>query len=785
MQRILTWWLSLEHIEPGPGAELSLDWQEPLDPWVWFLLVVLVPCYVVLVYRADGGRRSLRGLMAALRCLVILLAIALLCQPVVVLRRDRVEPSTVAVMLDQSLSMARVDPTVGGRQPTADATERWAAAVAALGSDGGAMLGRLLEHHELRLFRFAEALSAAEELSEPSAVAGVLQQLARARPDGRSTHIAGSIKQVFDACVDAHLTAVVLLSDGQPTDDEGWGQVADLCRARGTPVHVIPLGSPDPPQDLAVESCQADALVYLGDTVAVRVRHRHTGMDPQTPYVVRLRQPDNSVPLAEQEQQAGSEDATRAAELRFAPTRLGVMELIVEIPPYPDESDPHNNQQRLQITVVDDKIRVLYVDGYPRYEYRYLKNTLLREPTLVSSVLLLSADERFVQEGNQPIRRFPGSAEELAEYDVILMGDVDPRAGWLSDGQMEQIVDFVGREGGGFGMIAGQTYTPLRFAGTPLERLLPIDLGQSDPGGFSGPPAAFRPRPTPVGQDHALLRLLPDEQHAREVWARLPAWYWCFGAARRAAVAEVLLEHPTQTVAGSPIPLAVIGRYGAGEVFYQGSDDSWRWRRHHGEALFDTYWVQVVRFLGHRKRLEERRAVVLRVQPQEVEPQETLTLSMELADVDLARQLPDRIDLAVRRADGTAVSETTLVRAAAESQIFQGLLVAGEAGQFEVAYGGEPPDVPPATALFRVRRQSLEEVRPQANPALLAELARLTGGDVIQPREAATLPEHISDRRYVVPDDVVETIWDSRMALALFALLIVGEWLLRQLSGLP
>ena len=145
----------------------------------------------------------------------------------------------------------------------------------------------------------------------------------------------------------------------------------------------------------------------------------------------------------------------------------------------PGELDSRDNVRPAQIAVLDAKINVLYVDGYPRWEYRYLKNEMMRDKTVNISCLLTSADPSFAQEGDPssegfpgPIKRFPESIEELMQYDVVLFGDVDPRQ--FTDAQLQLLKDFVSKRGGGFGMIAGPRYAPAAYRNTALEELLPV-----------------------------------------------------------------------------------------------------------------------------------------------------------------------------------------------------------------------------------------------------------------------------------------------------------------------
>src|SRR5205814_3449578 len=133
------------------------------------------------------------------------------------------------------------------------------------------------------------------------------------------------------------------------------------------------------------------------------------------------------------------------------------------------EATPRGERSGQYSSRVDRRARCedrrAYVAGYPRWEYRYIKNEMIRDKTVDISCLLTSADPSFKQEGDQahdnfpgPITRFPESIEELLAYDVVLFGDVDPRQ--FSDAQLQLITDFVAKRGGGFGMVAGSRYSP-------------------------------------------------------------------------------------------------------------------------------------------------------------------------------------------------------------------------------------------------------------------------------------------------------------------------------------
>lgn len=821
MRKIVEWLMDLERIElPSTRLaqakdEISLQWLEPLDGWLWFILLLIVPTYVLLIYRHEGGSVRSRIFMGCARTGVILFALLLLCRPALVHRRDRIEPSTVAIMVDQSASMNRLD------QYRADDWRRLAPLLPELSSEpvcsrweltqailAGAkttdpqersMLAGLLEMHQLRLFRFAGSISEELDILDEGEALEFAQKIAGENPSGQETNIAESIEQVFDACIDSHLAGIVLLTDGQPTRDADWSNVTKLSTSRGTPIFAIPIGSPEPPVDLAVENLRADRNVYLGDRATVECSVREVGLPAGQPLEVLLRDVVSNHIYSRRTLTSRGAESAQNVELQFKPQAVGMHQLIVEVQPIEEELHTDNNAQQLRINVVDDKIKVLYVDGYPRYEYRYLKNTLLREPSIISSILLLSADRDFPQEGDEPIRRFPRDREELSEYDVILFGDVDPKAGWISKTQMELIVEFVNQAGGGFGLIAGDHHTPQRLFGTPLESLIPVELDlkagafsefEDETAVSSGADAitggAFRPQLTAAGRDTPMFRLLLDPGQTEQALQHLPQWFWFSAVSGLRPGAEVLLEHPHVAGANGPMPLVVIRRHGAGITFYQGSDDTWRWRRHRGEGFFDAYWIQVIRYLGRSKKFRRSDGATLRTHRNKIDRQTPVVVSLEFESAAMASKLPDNITASVRSPGGVSLDQVSLTRLTADSAHFQGSFVPHAAGQLEFVFDPElyALDIPRLSTLVEVEHRSLESRRPQANIQLVTELAEQTGGRVIQPWQAATIHEIIPDRKYIVPDDITETIWDSKLALILFVLLITAEWILRKLKGL-
>jgi uncharacterized membrane protein len=286
--------------------------------------------------------------------------------------------------------------------------------------------------------------------------------------------------------------------------------------------------------------------------------------------------------------------------------------------PAPGEKAPPPENLRLQRTIyVQDAktVKVLYVEGSARWEYRYIKSLFEREAVNAKGIksvelrtLLLDSDEDYMRQDRTAIADFPPNKQELFQYDVILFGDCDPRSPKLDDQKLRDLADFVRERGGGFLMIAGPNFGPQAFKDTPLADILPVE-----------PTANLPPEPnddrqddynlelTPVGRMHPIFRLQRDEAENAAVWKELPPLHWYAEGFRTKPLAEVLAVHPKvkgETRKGRDderLPLVVQQFVGAGRSMFYGFDETWRWRFRENEVRFNQFWMQTVRYLSRSR----------------------------------------------------------------------------------------------------------------------------------------------------------------------------------------
>ena len=537
------------------------------------LLAALAILLVVYVYRHEGKSRRVKITLGVVRALLLGLVIALLNRPVLTLGQSRTEPSVVAIMIDDSISMRVRDVALNG----GDAQSRLEGVLQLLGDKDRGLINDLSRQHQVKLYRF-------DSTAQPIVTTASTQPL-EIEPTGQNTQVAKSVRGVLDDLQGQRLAGVVVLTDGRDTPAEPLAAAIDAVKDYGVKIYPVAVGSESAPKNIDIQSISVQDSAFKGDIINIRVAVRATGFEANHPVTLQLKDKKTGKPMLDL---SGNPVETKVilpdsnpleAELQFQPNDVGPLDLIIEAVKQPGEIDDADNIRTAQISVLDAHINVLYVDGYPRWEYRYLKTEMIRDKSVDISCLLTSADPTFRQEGDKPITRFPESIEELLDYDVVIFGDVDPRQ--FSDAQLQLVNDFVANRGGGFGMVAGTRFAPAAYHNTAIEPILPVNITKVQPDDGASITQGFRPAVTKLGLDSSIFRFFADRD-ANEKFLKdqiqLIFWY-CKGVTTKAGVGEVYAEHPTDVGPdGRKAPILVLGRFGAGRTLFSSIDDSWRWR---------------------------------------------------------------------------------------------------------------------------------------------------------------------------------------------------------------
>ena len=448
--------------------------------------------------------------------------------------------------------------------------------------------------------------------------------------DGKDSRLGTAVRQVIDQYRGMNLAGVVMFTDGVTTRDETIGQVAEYAAQKAVPLLFVGVGDDHEIRDLRLHDLQCEDSVYVNDRVIFEARLTGQGYkDLNVPVVLKVKEKNGKERELERTH-VKIDPSGKAVKLRLAHEvkEVGRKTFVIEVvapKAEGEEKAPVSSNLRLErtIDVLETKlIRVLYVEGQPRYEFRFLKFFLEREAadakknkSIELSVVLQDADRDFFQTDRTTLRSFPSTQAELAKYDVIVIGDVNPQK--FGDKDMKNIVTFVSgvdekgkateRGGGGLLMIAGPLFAPHAYKNTPLAAVLPIEpLTDKAPVGKADHLEKLKLELTPMGRQNPIFRFVADEAGNQAIWQRLAPMYWWSQGYKLKPLAEVLAVHPTQKADVPPpsgtgegrLPLAIHQFVGSGRSLFFGFDETWRWRLRDDEVRFNKFWVQTLRFLA-------------------------------------------------------------------------------------------------------------------------------------------------------------------------------------------
>lgn len=766
------WLLNLDRL-PADAQNMALGWERPLPGWAWALAIILLGLFAVWSYSGLIGNRRGRGCMAVARTGLLLLLIALIAGPAVVIPRELVERDWVVYLLDRSSSMTIGD--LPGRTSREEQLRR-------LVGQSREVFDAVSAEHETLWLGFDEG---AYDLPVDEQTGGLRLD----DPRGRRTLLAASLEQALRRLSARPINSVVLFTDGQ-TPQPPTRAVLRQLEASAVPLIVVPLGSGEAVGDLAIGRVESPTRAFSHDIVPIDVTIDRLGTSADAAGA-EVRLVDALTGEVYDRETLAPGDGRERLTLLARPRLPGPATWRVEIESAGLDLLEGNNRREFDIDLVDRPLKVLYVEAKPRWEYRWIKDMIVREHTIDSSVMLLSADRDFAQEGNTPITRLPNSPEEWEPYDVIVLGDV--HADFFSAPQQDMIRAHVAERGAGVLFIAGPRGNPSTYGGSALAALMPMRGNLNVP--LIG--EEVRMKPTDTAHRLSVLQLMLGQRDAWEVladpnqpWATLR---WALRLERRTLkpAVEVLATTVQALDEGEGLPLVTFMRFGAGQSAFVATDEVWRWRFGLGDLLPEQFWNQLIRMLGRDRLTLAGRPAVLTVNPRRAEVAQPIVIELRLLDAELAQRAVSEIPVElVDPADGSVVAlsltavDDTMTR-------YEAAYVPDRAGSLDVRL------VDPALVRFdlgqriEVTRPDDEMRRPAADHELLARLAEETGGQVLSPTadpapDASPLDalRRLPNRSIRTPMDLVEPLWDTPLCLILVLLLLTFEWVGRKLLRL-
>ncbi len=741
-------------------------------------VTALVAISAVATYGSRQGKATAgqRTTLATLRLAALGVLAFVLLQPTLVLTSTVPQQNFIGVLLDDSRSM---------RLPGESTETRGDFLLETFGPEGSPLLSELQDRFSVRTFRFS---------GETSRVADASELLY----DGTRTDLAGALDRARQELSSVPLSGLVVLTDGADNGGRALAESLVPLQAASIPVYPVGLGDEALTPDVQIGRVELPRSVLRGASLVVDVVVNHRGYQGETVEVVVE---DGNRRIAQEPIELGPNGEPTITPVRVTLEEPGPRRLRFSIPRLEGEAVVQNNRRDLLVEVRERREKILYFEGEPRHEVKFIRRAIEADENLQVVVLQRTAPGKFlrlnVDDGDELASGFPRTREELFQYRALVIGSVE--AAFFTADQLSMIADFASRRGGGVLFLGGRTaFAEGGYRGTVIEDALPVLLEEP----ARDPRSAFTQlavEPTNAGLSHPISQILPSEPSAEadaadatgpempetldDAWASLPPLSTMNRIVSAKPGATTLLTGSSDE--GEDRIVLAHHRYGRGRVIAFPVQDSWIWQMHSEIAVDDPrhelLWQQLLRWLA------DGAPDPVHVEPdrEQVEPGESIRLRATVLDSAYLEVNAAEVVAEVTDPTGSVRTEP-LSWTVDDDGIYEAVIPVSANGRHAVevvARQGEL-ELGRGVAFFQAGPSDEEFFDAGRRTALLERLAEDTGGRFYTVDDVDQLPEDLRFTGGGVTLTEERDLWDMPVFFLLIVGLIGAEWGVRRLWGM-
>jgi len=743
----------------------ELFFKYPLSVWrkgeflfasgwsVWLLILLALAAAGFLAWNLwnSPSRFSTRQKIAlwSLQAAMAALALFLLWRPALGIQSLRNQQNVVSILIDSSRSMgigegamSRIEQAYQALPPVVEA---------------------LSEKFAVRLYSF-------------SADVDRLESLDTVPPPGSSSRIGEAVAAVLRESAAAPLGAVVVVSDGSDNSGVFNRELMAEIRKAKVPVHTVGVGREKIPKDLELSDVQVASKSLPKSQVSAQATIRHGGLTGKTRLTVR----DGRQILASKDIELKPNEQSQVEWIDFPAGDPGLRDLRFALDPLDGEEIVGNNAQARVMDVPRSERKVLYVEGEPRWEYKFMRRALADDPSVrLVTLLRTSANKYYRQgvEGDTELKDgFPTKAEELFAYDGLVIGSFE--AAFFSPDQQRMIREFVNRRGGSLLMLGGRKgLADGGWGASQTADALPASL--IDLGSNTFVREKVDVELTARGADSLICRLDGDEAKNAELWKEMPqiADYQLLGEPKPAAVSLLNVN-----VGGERRPLLLSQNFGRGKALIFATGGSWRWKMQlpHEDERHHTFWRQMIRGLAANSpgavTLTSDRSLYAD------DPRVRLRAEVRTKEYEIANNATVTATITPEKGEPLTVE---MFPSPDEEGVYLAETTAAQPGSYRIEARAFLGDESLGAALLHVRREDgvAEDFAPAQNRMLLERLSEQSGGKYWTLGGLAGLPEEIRFSEAGITARENLDLWDMPALFLLLLTLKSAEWLLRRKWG--
>lgn len=774
-------------------------WARPLATPLMVLAFLAVIVWSVFLYRQSWGLSPwLRYTLGAARLVVLLLIVATLFEPMAVLRETNIQQRGLPVLVDVSESMSIQDP----RKRSEDLAD--AAAALDLIDVAGEDVSLNLDAKQRQAIASASRLDLAAGLltqaARPSlATTGQGLDVSYYSFGGKSrlisdatslpadaagqlvasesqTSIAGALESVAKSGV-VTPAGIVLLSDGIETASSQRAEAVlrDLS-ARNIPVYTVPIGLTDP-DDVSIQSIVMQEVAYSGDQVPVRVQLQSKGYEKRTAKLSILLN-GRSVTSRTVRFQGGLQ--FEDIDYRVDIYDKGAVVVEVKIEPFDDEVSLTNNRVERSIRVVNEKVNVLYIEGNARWEYRYLRAILKRDPRINATFISSNAGPEIARNSTEHIERFPSNREDAFQYDLVILGDVD--SAFFSDEEFGVLEELIRDRGASLLMLCGPMHSPTSYEGTPVQTMLPVRFEPD--GKWEEVAASVYPVLTPEGASTLVMTLENEPDLNDRVWTRMAPMDHLpplLGAKPGATVLTVLSDSVDRD---QGYPLVAWQRYGTGKCMSIATDRLWRLRYKTGDKYHWRVWSQSIQFMTLSRLMGEHKRIRLETDRSMYTLGGQSRLYAHVLDDNFDPVIQPGFEVFVISLDSQAKQRVSLRPDRSQPGLYEGYFAPKLPGRYRLE-SNEADQAISNTTEFQVAEVNQELADTNVDLDYLQRIANLTGGKCLSIQEFSEIAKLIDQTPVTTTVRSERTLWDNGWVVLLLVGLLGVEWIQRRRHDLP
>ena len=765
-----------------------IEFDHTLHPFWLGLGVLLVGAFLYWGFlqtkRATHSRLAV--IITLLRGLAVAMVLLFLLNPVWVEKMLSGDPLKIAVLVDTSESMAFESEGL----TRIDAAKQWVNEKLDIPS-----------HMDVDLYGFGAAPT---QLS--------LEQMT---PKDSESSIAETLDVFRSGLITPLPGGVILLSDGADRSELDMRETALWFREMDIPIHTILAGESDDTSDLVVEHVEAPQQASDNTVVTVHAHIRAPGFQGKT-IPLQIYEDDRLV----SEKRIKVTESAMSVPLEFYPGNDGFRKLQLKIPPQQGERTPDNNQREFGLTVLDQSLRVLYMEGSGMQggvcQPMFLKHAL--ESAADIEVKVLHCDQygspphmhsqiAFVdpRDGSKvfrvqnPTMGYPQTLDDLLNYDVVISSDIPKEA--FSGQQLKFTERFVTEFGGGFIMIGGNTsFGSGGYDQTIIDRIVPVEMNIST----DSLTTTFQARIPESAWSHPIMQLGENDKETRKIWLEKFPVLKGFNIVDRLKPGAVgLLEHPNyRAQSGNAIVLAA-QEVGKGRTMAFTTDTTYLWGQDFqtlwGEPIdpskpmrisncdsryYTQFWINAVRWLSANKFQSENEALEIRFAKTYYAPDKTIkgVIAMQESSGSTGVQ---NVSVQLLKGDQIVSSDVSTTKTGPGN--YEVSLKLAGLGPFRLRASAELKDgtTMQANRLLIGESGHWETMDGRCNPTLLQDIANWSGGRFARADEDSEMVmNNFGQKNRQTEKSVRKPLWDKGWWLVVFLGLVTTEWVIRKRAGM-